>query len=76
MSRRLHVLGRGNGIGGFRKNLVTFRESKLPDFSSTQKCVLENAVQCTIKKITSLILCLKNSKWWEISEELTVNSPR
>jgi len=28
----IYILGCNNGIGGFHETLVTFRDSKLPDF--------------------------------------------
>jgi len=41
------VLGCNNGIGGFHKNIVTFRGPKLPDCSLAQKMYL--------KKCSSLV---------------------
>ena len=41
MSQRGHTLGCNNGRGGFHENLVTFKRTKLPDFSWAQKMRLK-----------------------------------
>jgi len=54
------VLGCNNGIGGFCKNLVTFRESKLLDFWLAQKMRL--------KKFTSLVQLKRWQVWLRVSK--------
>jgi len=70
-----------NGIGGFHKNLVTFRGPKLPDSLLTQKLRLKKCsslVQCSSKKLASLVPWRQNTKWRKISEstESTITGPK
>jgi len=46
----LLVLGCNNGIGGFHKKLVTFRDPTLPDFCGLKRCASKNPVLIYNKK--------------------------
>ena len=71
-------LGCKNGIRGVHENLVTFRDSKLPNFLITSKDAPPQKMQFlgAIKKVVSLNPCLKNAKWRKTSIESTVTSPK
>jgi len=55
------VLGCNNGIGGIRKNAVTFRNPELPDFELTQKMDLRNYSSLMQLKRWHLWICVSKT---------------
>jgi len=69
------TLGCNNGIGGFHKNLVAFRGTKLPGFYELKKCASKNALFGYNKKAGKSVPVASKRKMAEISTESAVTGP-